>query len=188
VRLVVVGTVDQHKRQDLAVEVIAELAARGVDAQLSLVGQEADPAYAAELRSLAERSGVPDRIRFVGLSSDVPAHLLAADALLLPAGEVTPLVIMEAMALGTPVIAAEMGSVPDVVIDGKSGLLVPPDDAGAFAQAVVRLKEQPALATELATGGRRRVEEHFDEARSHLRLRDEIERLVSARRASASPR
>jgi glycosyltransferase involved in cell wall biosynthesis len=73
-----------------------------------------------------------------------------------------------------------MGSIPDVVVDGESGLLVEPDDAAGFAAAVARVQREPGLALALADGGRRRVEEHFDEARSHLRLRKEIERLVAA--------
>jgi glycosyltransferase involved in cell wall biosynthesis len=181
-RLVVVGTVDRHKRQDLAVAALAALQDHGVDGELALVGHEADAAYGAEVRALAQRAGVGERVRFVGQSDDVPGHLLAADALLLPAGEVTPLVIMEAMALGTPVIAARMGSVPDVVVDGASGLLVEPDDPGAFAAAIARLHREPGLGPALADGGRRRVEEHFDEARSHLRLREELQRLVAAHR------
>ena len=185
-RLVVVGKVDRHKRQDLAVAALVALKGRGVDAELELVGAEADPAYAAEVRALAQREGVAEQVRFVGQSSDVPGHLLAADALLLPAGEVTPLVIMEAMALGTPVVAARMGSIPDVVVDGASGVLVAPDDAAAFAAAVVRLRDEPDLARSLAAGGRRRVEQHFDEARSHQRLREELARLIEARRGRAS--
>jgi glycosyltransferase involved in cell wall biosynthesis len=185
-RLVVVGTIDRHKRQDLAVAALAALKGRGLDAELELVGAEADPAYAAEVRALAQREGVAEQVRFVGQSSDVPGHLLAADALLLPAGEVTPLVIMEAMALGTPVVAARMGSIPDVVVDGASGVLVAPDDAAAFAAAVVRVRDEPDLARNLAEGGRRRVEQHFDEARSHQRLREELARLIGARRGRAS--
>jgi glycosyltransferase involved in cell wall biosynthesis len=179
-RLIVVGTVDRHKRQDLAVAALAALEAHGLDAELVLVGPEADPAYAADVRDQARRAGVGERVRFAGQSSDVPGHLLDADAMLLPAGEVTPLVIMEAMALGTPVVAARMGSIPDVVVHGESGLLVEPDDAAGFAAAVARLQREPGLAPALADGGRRRVEERFDEARSHLRLREEIERLVAA--------
>ena len=177
-RLVVVGTVDRHKRQDLAVQAVAALQDQGLDAELTLVGNESDAAYAAEVRALAERAGVGSRVRFAGQSSDVPAHLLAADALLVPAGEVTPLVIMEAMAAGTPVIAAHMGSIPEVVVDGESGLLVEPGEPGAIAAAVARLRNEPGLADALADRGRRRVEEHFDEARSHRRLRAEIERLA----------
>jgi glycosyltransferase involved in cell wall biosynthesis len=178
-RLVVVGTLDRHKRQDLAVAALAALQRRGLEAELTLVGAEADPAYAADVRAQAEREGLADRVHFAGQSSDVPSHLLAADVMLLPAGEVTPLVIMEAMALGTPVVAARMGSIPDVVADGESGLLVAPDDAEGFAAAIERLQSEPGLAAALAAGGRSRVEERFDEARSHERLRDEIRRLAA---------
>ena len=86
------------------------------------------------------------QVHFAGPTSDVAARLLAADALLLPAGEVTPLVLMEAMALRTPVVAARMGSIPDVVTDEVSGLLVAPDDPAALAAAVARLRREPGLA------------------------------------------
>lgn len=179
-RLVVVGTVDRHKRQDLAVAALAALRDQEVDAELVLVGPEADAAYAAEVRELADHEGLGGRVRFAGQSDDVPGHLADADAMLLPAGEVTPLVIMEAMALGLPVVAARMGSIPDVVVDGQSGLLAEPDDARGFAAAVARLQREPDLARTLADGGRRRVEEHFDEAGSHRRLREEVQRLLAA--------
>ena len=87
------------------------------------------------------------QVHFAGPTSDVAARLLAADALLLPAGEVTPLVLMEAMALRTPVVAARMGSIPDVVTDEVSGLLVAPDDPAALAAAVARLAARRALPT-----------------------------------------
>jgi glycosyltransferase involved in cell wall biosynthesis len=180
-RMVVVGTIDRHKRQDLAVGALATLQRRGIAAELTLVGPESDAAYADDLRSIAAEHGVADRLHLVGASSEVAAHLRAADALLVPAGEVTPLVIMEAMAHGTPVIAARMGSIPDVVVDGESGLLVAPDDAEAIATAMTRLQQEGGLAQRLAAGGRQRVEERFDEARSHLRLREEIDRLLLAR-------
>jgi glycosyltransferase involved in cell wall biosynthesis len=182
-RLIVVGTVDRHKRQDLAVSALAHLAAEGVDATLELVGLEADSDYAAQLRAQVTQAGLGDRVSFAGQRSDVAQRLLAADALLLPAGEVTPLVLMEAMAHGTPVIAARMGSIADVVgDDGRSGLLVAPDDAAAMAAAVRRVADEPGLAASLSEHGRLRVEQHFDEARSHERLREEIELLMAERR------
>ena len=105
-----------------------------------------------------------------------------ADALVLPAGEVTPLVLMEAMALRTPVIAAHMGSIPDVVKDEVTGLLVAPDDPEALAAAIVRLRDEDgARAAGWRQAGRRRVEEHFDELPSHRRLSAEIQDLTSAR-------
>ena len=180
-RIVVVGTVDRHKRQDLAVAALASLRRQGVDGELTFVGHEADAAYAAEVRALAEREGLGEHVHFAGQSSDVAAHVLGSDVLVLPAGEVTPLVLMEAMALGVPVVAARMGSIPDVVVDGESGLLVVPDDADAFAAAIARLQREPALTRVLADGGRSRVEEHFDRDRSHRKLNEEIQRLTAPR-------
>jgi glycosyltransferase involved in cell wall biosynthesis len=176
-RLVVVGTVDRHKRQDLAISALTELVASGHDAHLELIGGEADPTYSTELRTLATSSGVTDRITFSGQRNDVAQRVSSADMLLLPAGEVTPLVLMEAMALGTPVIAARMGSIPDVV--GDAGLLVPPDDAPAMATAAATLATNPTLATSLATSARTRIETHYDQRHSHTNLEAEITRLTS---------
>jgi glycosyltransferase involved in cell wall biosynthesis/peptidoglycan/xylan/chitin deacetylase (PgdA/CDA1 family) len=178
-RLVMVGTVDRHKSQHVAIAAVAALRGRGHEAELTLYGLEADLAYAAELRNQARDLDVTRHVVFAGPTSDVGARLLTADALLLPAGEVTPLALMEAMALRTPVVAARMGSIPDVVTDGESGLLVAPDDPAALAAAVARLRHEPGLARRLADEGRRRVEKDFDETRAHRRLSAEIRRLTS---------
>jgi glycosyltransferase involved in cell wall biosynthesis len=177
-RLAVVGTIDRHKRQDLAVRALAELRGRGVAARLALIGPEPDAGYGAEVRGLARELGVADGVEFTGQVDDVAHRLRETDVLVLPAGEVTPLVLMEAMALETPVVAARMGSIPDVVLDGDTGLLVPPDDAAGFGAAIARIAADPEAAARMSELGRARVEEHFDEARSHARLRAEIERLL----------
>jgi glycosyltransferase involved in cell wall biosynthesis len=179
VHLLVVATIDRHKRQDLAVAALGKLVERGVDAELTLVGDDSDASYCAEIRGLAERLGVSGRVAFEGPTDDVPSHLRRSDALLVPAGEVTPLVLMEAMAHGTPVIAARMGSIPDVTVDGETGLLVEPDDADAVANAIGVLVRDPELADRLTAAGRRRVESHFDQAQSHRRLEAEIARLCA---------
>jgi hypothetical protein len=187
-RLVMVGTVDRHKRQHVAIAAVAALRGRGLDAELTLYGLEADPAYAAELRDQAHDLDVARHVVFAGPTSDVGARLLTADALLLPAGEVTPLALMEAMALRTPVVAARMGSIPDVVTDGESGLLVAPDDPPALAAAVARLRHEAGLAQRLAEEGRRRVERDFDETRANRRLGAEIARLTAGRADRSNPR
>jgi glycosyltransferase involved in cell wall biosynthesis len=180
-RLVLVGTVDRHKRQDVAIAAVAALRGRGLEAELTLYGLEADPAYVAELRDQVRDLDVAGQVVFAGSIPNVGARLLSADALLLPAGEVTPLALMEAMALRTPVVAARMGSIPDVVTDGESGLLVAPDDPAALAAAVARLRHEAGLAQRLAEEGRRRVEEDFDETQAHRRLSAEIQRLATGR-------
>lgn len=180
-RLITVGTIDRHKRQDLAVAALSLLVADGVDATLTFVGAEADPGYAAELRADVERLGLVTRVEFAGPTSDVHPYMVGADALLLPAGEVTPLVLMEAMARGTAVVATRTGSSADIVgEDGLSGLIVSPDDSAALAAAVRRLADEPDLAAQLARNGRARVEEWFDERQSHGRLRDLLDGLVSS--------
>jgi hypothetical protein len=179
--LLTVGTIDRHKRQDLAVAALRRLVADGVDATLTFVGAEADAAYASGLREEIERAGLGSRVQFAGLTSDIHSFMVAADALLLPAGEVTPLVLMEAMARGTTVIATRTGSSADIVgDDGLSGLVVAPDDPAALAAAVRRLADEPGLAAQLARNGRARVEELFDERRSHARLRDLVGELLDA--------
>jgi glycosyltransferase involved in cell wall biosynthesis len=88
---------------------------------------------------------------------------------------------MEAMALRTPVVAARMGSIPDVITDEVNGLLVAPDDPAGLAAAVARLRQEAGLADRLAEAGRRRVERDFDETRAHRRLGVEIARLTADR-------
>jgi glycogen(starch) synthase len=179
--LVVVGTVDRHKRQDLAIEALSALHAAGLPATLELIGLEADAEYSAQLHERVAALGLDGHVAFAGQCSDVDRRLLAADALLLPAGEVTPLVLMEAMAQGTPVVAARMGSVADVVGEhGQTGLLFAPDDVAGLAAAVQALATDAVLAERLSRLGRERIEQQFDERRSHARLREEIARLVAA--------
>jgi glycosyltransferase involved in cell wall biosynthesis len=70
-------------------------------------------------------------------------------------------VLLEAMNHATPVIASRVGGIPDIVEDGVSGLLVPPGDPAALAQALGRLQNDPALARRLGEAGRRRLQEEF---------------------------
>jgi glycosyltransferase involved in cell wall biosynthesis len=84
---------------------------------------------------------------------------------------------MEAMAVGTPVVAARMGSIPDVVTDGETGLLVPPGDAHAMACAVREVLDDPELASRLVRAGRQHVEQHFDCRRHQQVVATECRRL-----------
>jgi glycosyltransferase involved in cell wall biosynthesis len=97
-----------------------------------------------------------------GESDGIDAALAPADVLLLTSrGEGTPLVLMEALARLKPVVASAVGGVPDIVRDGETGLLVPPGDAIALANAVARLAADPPAARAMAARGRCHVEERF---------------------------
>ncbi len=101
----------------------------------------------------AETLGVSDRVRFVGAGTrdDVLRLFRAADAVLVTsAWENLPHTVLEALAVGTPVIATAVGGIPEVVVDGENGLLVPPHDVDAIAAAVARLVREEDLRRALA--------------------------------------
>ena len=161
-RLCVVGAITPDKGQPTAVAALAALRDRGIPAELDLVGRVQDPAMAAALLDDARARGLDGRVRVNGESDGIDAALAPADVLLLTSrGEGTPLVLMEALARLKPVVASAVGGVPDIVRDGETGLLVPPGDAAALADAVARLAADPAAARAMAARGRRHVEERF---------------------------
>jgi glycosyltransferase involved in cell wall biosynthesis len=116
----------------------------------------------AALERHAARLGLGDRVRFLGAGSraDVLTLFRAVDAALLTsAWENLPHTLLEALAVGTPVVATAVGGIPEVVTDGGNGLLVPPRDVEAIAAAVERLAEDDALRGALAQAARASVEE-----------------------------
>src|SRR6202011_4898704 len=95
----------------------------------------------AALQAAAEQLGVSDQVRFLGQVHDVPALLARASLFVLPSlTEGVSLTLLEAMARGLPVVATHVGGNPEVVADGETGLLTPPGDPAALAQAMLRLR------------------------------------------------
>ena len=115
--------------------------------------------------SLAARIARPDlagRVRLLGKRADTAAILSALDLFVLPSRwEGFGLVLLEAMAAGRPIIASRVSAIPEVVQDGATALLVPPDDAGALRDAIATLLEDPARAAALGAAGRLRVAAEF---------------------------
>jgi glycosyltransferase involved in cell wall biosynthesis len=135
-----------------------------LDATAVLVGRdlEQDGAYERELRAEAERLGVADRVVFAGYRDDVPALLAGCDVFCLPSEmEGLPLVVLEAMAQRRPVVATAVGGTPELVVDGETGLLVPPRDVDALRTALGRVLDGPDLARSLGEAGRDRVVSQF---------------------------
>lgn len=121
-----------------------------------------------DLRKLAARLSIQDRVLFLGRRSDIPVLLHLADVLVLPSHSVVetlPLVVLEAMAAGLPVVASSVGSVPEVVRDGETGILIPPADSQALATAVTRLLNHRSLARELAANAKRLVATRYTDVR-----------------------
>src|SRR5512133_3321966 len=117
------------------------------------------------LEQLAGRLGVLDRVRFLGERSDVADLLAACHAFVLPSlYEGLPISVLEAMAANRPVIATAIGGTDEVVIDGASGLLVPPAQPDALASALRRLLADATLRATLAAAGHARVTNEFSAA------------------------
>lgn len=149
------------------------------DAHVVLVGRDLERGgdYQRELEAAAVRRGVRDRVVFAG-ERDAREILSELDVFALPSWtEGLPLVALEAMAHGRPVVATPVGGTPEVVVHEETGLLVPPRDVEALAAALRRLVEDPALRRRLGDAGRRRVEERFGVdrmTRRMLELYDEV--------------
>ncbi len=126
-----------------------------------------------ELAALAEELGLRDRAHFLGFWPDAAALMRSVDVLVVPSlTEGSPLVTLEAMAAGVPVVASAVGGIPDQVRHDKEGLLVPPDDAGALSEALLDLLRDPARAHRLGEAGRRRATSEFSHANMVRRIED----------------
>ncbi|HEX8854564.1 MAG TPA: glycosyltransferase family 4 protein [Thermoleophilaceae bacterium] len=150
-----VGRLSEQKGYDLLVRALPDLP----DAQLVLVG---DGPERARLESLARELGVSERLRITGWSDKVSSHLAYFDVFALPSRyEAFPLAILEAMFAAVPVVAAEVGSVPEAVQPGVTGLTVAPGSASELASAIRSLLADPERARELGRNARRMALDRF---------------------------
>ena len=161
----VIGTVTRldEPKKGLAVllHALAEVARRaGVPAwQCLLVG---DGPARDRLERLAAKLGLRDWVVFAGERRDVASVLPALDVFVCPSlYEGFGIAIVEAMAAGRPVIASSVGGIPEIVVHEETGLLVPPGDAPALADAIAALLSRPDLARAMGARGRERVRERF---------------------------
>ena len=124
--------------------------------------QEGHESYQAEVRRLVDELRVSDAMCFKGFVDDPFAHWAGARVYVQPSRrEGFGLAVAEAMASGLPVVASAVGGLPDVVGHGSAGVLVPPDDPQALADAVKALLDDPVEASRLAKAGRARVEAEY---------------------------
>ena len=151
-----VGRLVPIKGFDLLVEALPALAARVPSAHALLIG---DGEERAALEARAAALGVGARLRITGAVTDVGGVLAAADVLAAPSrNEGMGRVLVEAMAIGLPVVGTTVGGIPDVIVDGECGRLVAPDDAAALAGALADLGGDAALRAKLGAAAPPRAE------------------------------
>ena len=161
---------------DLLVAALPRLVAAVPSARVVLVG---DGPERTALEAQATGLGVRERLLVTGATSDVAVGLAAADALAAPSrNEGMGRALVEAMALGLPVVASEVGGIPAVVADGETGWLVPPGEVDALASALIELGRDEALRVKLGAAGAARAEA-FSTGVAHAAMRaiyDELAR------------
>ena len=160
----VVGTVASlfpRKGYDVMLRALPAIATAAPDVRYVIVGS-GDAAYERRLKALVRELGLDHQAHFAGFQDSVYPCLAAMDVYVHPARmEGFGIAVLEAMAMGKPVVATTAGGLPEIVRDGETGLLVPPDDPDALARAVIRLVQDPLQRRKLGEGGRDRVAAHF---------------------------
>lgn len=155
-----IGDVGEAKGHPLLLASVPKIIARCPSAHFVFIGYKHEDAC-ARLMQTALRSGVADRLHFLGVRPDIARLLASMDVLAVPSRRETfGLVVIEAMSMGIPVVAANVGGIPEIVADGETGLLVERDPA-AFAQALVALLTSPARRAQMGQAGHKRVQERF---------------------------
>ena len=158
-RIAMVACLREEKRIDVLINAAPQILSQFPDAQFLIVG---DGTCRESLWTLAKRLRVTEQFSFLGHRDDVPAILAQADVFVLPSrSEAFPNSIIEAMASGLPVVASNVGGIPELVEDGRTGHLVPPGDPKALAAALTRLLDDPRRSAEFGAAGRRKIEQNY---------------------------
>jgi glycosyltransferase involved in cell wall biosynthesis len=151
-----VGRLEPQKGHVVLLQAMRELADACPEARVLLIGGGSQE---QALRGAADDLGLADRITFTGERRDVPALMAALDLFVLPSlWEGLPLVLLEAMASGAPVVATRVGGVPEVVSDGATGILIDPNRPDQLAAAIIRCRNDRDGAARMAEASRRWVE------------------------------
>jgi glycosyltransferase involved in cell wall biosynthesis len=162
-----VGRLNPQKNFALFLDIAAQLAPRFPDLHFLLAG---DGPEEKMLREKAAALGISDRVTFSGYVADTRLVYLAADVLLMPSRyEGLPMTLLEAMAMGLPVVASQLDGIAEVIGDGCEGFLVPSDDASLFVERTAALLQDAELSSRIAQNARAKIEASFS-----------VERMTSA--------
>lgn len=154
-----VGRLSVQKAHTYLLQAIPAVLRRFPNTLFAIAG---DGPLRKELETEAARLGIQERLRLLGMRGDVPRLLAAADIFALSSrSEGMPIALLEAMGMGTAVVASRVAGVNEVVQDGVHGLLTPSEDVPALAGALIRLLEDPELRKRLALAGYERVNQEF---------------------------
>jgi glycosyltransferase involved in cell wall biosynthesis len=152
-----------RKGVEVLLEALSIVRHNGFDVRLLAIGPFETPTYEAEVRTLAANLRLGDSVYWTGFVTDVAAELARIDALVLPSlfGEGLPMVVLEAMAAGVPVIASSVEGVPEAIRNRKDGLLIEPGNPRALAAAIEELVAGQLAYPALSASAQERHAHHF---------------------------
>lgn len=148
------------------------------DARFLVIG---DGETRRQLETMCAELGITPNVRFAGLRDDIDRLLRAIDVFVLSSATVEcfPISLLEAMACARPAVCTTVGGIPEMIIDGETGYLVPPKDPHALAARLLRLLSDPQSAHRMGLAARARVESKFDLNRSVAKAQQAIESVVN---------
>lgn len=180
-----VGRLAPWKGQHVFIEAAARVRAKFPDAKFRIIGSAlfGEDEYERGLRASVDALGLADTVEFAGFRSDVEQAIAELDILVHASttGEPFGQVIIEGMAAGKPVIATRGGGVPEIVPDGKAGLLVPMGDGLAMANAIETLLTDAAARQAMGRAGRAHVEAHFTMAHVAANVQRAFDQILDGR-------
>jgi glycosyltransferase involved in cell wall biosynthesis len=160
-----VGNLDARKNPACLVEAVARVRRSFGPLRVLLVGAFRDPAYEAEVRGRIKACGLGEEVIVTGFLPNPFPVVRALDVLVHPARrDPFPLALLEGMALGRPIVASAVGGIPEMLVDGETGLLVPPDDPVALADALLAMLRDPERRVRIGLAARAELERRFSPA------------------------
>jgi glycosyltransferase involved in cell wall biosynthesis len=177
-----VGRLEPNKGQEYLLRAAPAILAQFPDTVFLLVG---DGPSRGELENLVQQLRIGENVIFLGKRRDMPEVYASMDIFALPSlEEGMPLVILEALAAGKPVVATPVGDIPKLIRHQETGFLVNPQDVAGLRDAILRLIAQPELRDQLAANGHARVEHHYS-SDAMARQYENVYESICAQRAAA---
>jgi len=153
----VLGRLDPGKGQEAFLRAIPQVAEYHPETLFVIAGDETagEPGYKRYLENTSREIGADRSVKFIPFTDDVPRLMAALDVFILPSfAETYGLVVIEAMAMEKPVIATNAGGVPEILTDGRTGLLIEPRNAAAIADAIIKVLDDEKLQVALGRAAR----------------------------------
>lgn len=168
-----------YKGHEYFIDAAGRIATKREDVTFIIVGEGPEE---QTIRRLIEERQLTSRIRMLGFRDDLLNVFRSLDVFAIPSveGDTIPQVLMQALAMGIPVVSTTVGSIPDVVIDGETGFVVPPRDSSALAEKILALLDNPELRHRMGAKGRALVEASYSIEKMLDRMEGVYQSLVGA--------